>query len=145
MPANCCTDSPHGIWYHLCPHLHPLQALLSAVKSSFAALQRRLTWWGSADKSGTATPGGTNGNTISADSGSAGSAPIEAPTITSLQQYQQHALRPVFKVDLQLLGPTVVLQPSLDDIQDTISSTAQMVGPCAVCQRWWWWQWRCLW
>ncbi|KAI3432720.1 hypothetical protein D9Q98_004263 [Chlorella vulgaris] len=103
------------------------QALLSAVKSSFAALQRRLTWWGSADKSGTATPGGTNGNTISADSGSAGSAPIEAPTITSLQQYQQHALRPVFKVDLQLLGPTVVLQPSLDDIQDTISSTAQMV------------------
>jgi len=36
--------------------------------------------------------------------------------------------RPVFSVDLQLRVPSVVLHPSLEEIQEAINSTAKKVG-----------------
>lgn len=91
----------------LCPHVLPSpipqpppatpQSLLSAVKSSFSVLRRRLA--------STAVGG-----------------------VLFLE-------RPLFSMDLQLRVPSVVLSPSLDDVQEAINDTAKKVvggGPAAA-------------
>ena len=102
------------------------QALLHCAKNSLNALKKRIQSTTTSNTTSTTTPlsGHSFHPTTTTHTAGAGTGGGGGP------KPDFNAAKPFFEVDVYLTAPVVTLQPSLDDIQICINTTAQAVLRC---------------